>query len=45
MFAGKSGIGEDVWVDITEDKKNWQAFFFFLWNILVVKNQILATHF
>lgn len=27
MFAGRTGIGEDVWEDIIEDKKNWQAFF------------------
>lgn len=28
MFAGRSGIGEDVWVDITEDKKKLAGFFF-----------------
>lgn len=27
MFDGRSEIGGDVWVDITEDK-TWQDFFF-----------------
>lgn len=36
MFDGRNEIGKDVWVDIMEDK-NLTGFFFFLWNVLVVR--------
>lgn len=45
LFAGRSEIGEDIWVEITEDKNLAGFFFSFLWNVLVAKNQILAMHF
>lgn len=45
LFAGRSEIGKDIWVEITEDKNLAGLFFFFLWNVLVAKNQILAMHF
>lgn len=45
LFAGRSEIGQDIWLEITEDKNLAGFFFSFLWNILVATNQILAMHF
>lgn len=45
LFAGRSEIGKDIWVEITEDKNLAGFFFSFLWNVIVAKNQILAMHF